>query len=232
MDKMLELCSENPLFDNVLPADLPDLLECLGAERRSYKKGEILFHVDTEITRLGIILDGVVRTESTDILGERNIISIMNPGQLVCDAYSSTSSRILLLDITAHTNCTVLLIETRRLFRPCGILHGYGALLAENLIHILAQKYVDLGCKVIHLAGRSTRRKLLSYLSEQFRFSCGKPFSIPFNQQELADYLFVERSGLSTEFNRLKKEGILRVSDGRYILVNPDEDMQELEREQ
>jgi len=221
MDNMLELCAANPLFAEISRFDLPGLLQCLGARRQHYKKGDVLFHVDTQINRLGIVLEGIVRTESTDFLGDRSIISIMNPGQLICDAYSSTPGRLLLVDVTAQTDCSVLLIETARIFRPCGSLQNYGQQLSENLIHVLAQKYVDLGCKVIHLSGRSTRRKLLSYLSEQFRFSGGKPFVIPLNQQELADYLFVERSGLSTEFNRLKKEGILSVSGGKYILRNP-----------
>ncbi|MCI2049843.1 MAG: Crp/Fnr family transcriptional regulator [Lachnospiraceae bacterium] len=215
--------SENPLFAKIPSEEIPALLKCLGAETREYKKGKTLFRVDTEITKLGIVLQGTVHTESTNILGDRSIISIMRPGQLVCDAYSSTSGRILLVDVVAQTDCTVLLIETQRLFRPCGNLNGYGTQLSENLIHVLAQKYVDLGCKVIHLSGRSTRRKLLSYLSEQFRFSGGKPFSIPFNQQELADYLFVERSGLSTEFNRLRKEGILQACGSRYTLLHPEE---------
>jgi len=224
MKTMIDICAANPLFEGVSRDDLPGLLQCLGAERRAFKRGETLFRVDSQITRLGIVLEGVVRTESTDILGGRSIISVMNPGQLVCDAYSSTSSRILLVDVTAQTDGAVLLIETQRLFRPCGSLRGYGPQLSENLIHVLAQKYVDLGCKVIHLSGRSTRRKLISYLSEQFRFSGGKPFAIPFTQQELADYLFVDRSGLSTEFNRLRREGVLRASGGRYVLMSPEDE--------
>ena len=131
---------------------------------------------------------------------------------------------ILLIDIVAQTNCTVLLIETQRLLSSCVKTQPYQAQLQENLIHILAQKYVELGCKVIHLSGRATRRKLLSYLSEQYRFSGGKPFAIPFTQQELADYLFVERSGLSLEFNKLKKTGIVKEENGLFSLVRPDVD--------
>lgn len=224
MDASIETCAQNPLFANIPREELPDLLDCLGAKVKAFKRGTILFHADSKITCLGLIITGAIRTESTDILGNRNIISVMTSGQLICDAYSSTSSQTLLVDITAHTNCTVLLIETQRLFRPCENVHEYGAQLSENFTHVLAQKYVDLGCKVIHLAGRTTRRKLISYLSEQYRFSGGRPFEIPFNQQELADYLFVERSGLSTEFNRLRKEGILHATGNKFYLTGPETD--------
>ena len=160
-------------------------LECLHAEKREYKKGSVLFHTGENVACLGIVLSGIIHTESTDILGNRSIISCMKPGQLFCDAYSSTRDKLLLVDIVAQTNCEALLIKTERLIHVCSKgQHDY-ARLNENLIHVLAQKYVDLGCKVIHLSGRTTRGKLLSYLSEQFRFSNGQPFSIPFTQRDV-----------------------------------------------
>ena len=223
MEKYLDLCAENPLFDGISRQELPALLECLQAQKKNFRKGECLFSSGDPISQLGIVLSGIVRTESTDVLGERSIISYMGPGQIFCDAYSSTKEHILLVDVYAQTDCSVLLIETKRQMHICINTLKYTQQLNENLIHILAQKYVDLGCKVIHLSGRSTRRKLLSYLSELYRFSDHQPFEIPLNQQELADYLFIERSGLSTEFNRLKKEGILTIVNGRYALHVPEE---------
>jgi CRP-like cAMP-binding protein len=222
MEQYLDLCAENPLFEKIERDDLIPLFDCLDAKKKDFARGTVFLHTGDKCNQLGIVLSGIVRSESLDILGERSIISYMKPGQLFCDAYSSTRDQTLLLDIVAQTNCTVLLIETHRLLHVCAGAQKYRMQLNENLIHILAQKYVDLGCKVIHLSGRSTRRKILSYLSEQFRFSGGKPFAIPFNQQELADYLFIERSGLSTEFNRLKKEGILTCENGLYFLTVPD----------
>ena len=219
---IIDTIIKTSLFDRIPRSDIPSLLNCLEAETRQYSKGIVIFRADTKVSRLGIVLTGIVRTESTNILGERSIISIIKPGQLICDAFSSTSSRTLLVDIAAQSNCSVMFIDTVHILRPCRNLNEYGLQLSENLIHILAQKYVDLGCKVIHLSGRSTRRKLLSYLSEQFMFSGGKPFALPLNQQELADYLFVERSGLSTEFNNLKREGILIQNGDRYVLMKPN----------
>lgn len=223
MENFKKLIEENPLFAHIPKEQLPDLLKCLQAKTQTYKKGEILFAADQKISQLGIVLDGMVHTSSTNFLGDRSIISYMNPGQLFCDAYSSTTDSVLLVDIVAQTDCTVLLIETKRLLHTCAISQPYHAQMQENLIHLLAQKFVDLGCKVIHLSGRATRRKLLSYLSEQYRFSCGKPFALPFTQQELADYLFVERSGLSLEFNKLKKAGIVKEERGLISLVRPQE---------
>lgn len=164
------------------------------------------------------MLSGIVRAEATDILGNRSIISQIHAGQLFNAAYSSTKEQKLPVDIVAQTDCVVMLIETARIFGGCTASEQQRIVLQANLIHILAQNYADLGCKVIHLSARSTRKKLLSYLSEQYRFANGKPFVVPFNQQELADYLFIERSGLCTELNRLKKEGVLQIQNNLYTL--------------
>lgn len=225
MDPFLMLCASNPLFRNIAPDDIPALLDCLHAVRKQFKKGELLFGTGQQVTQLGIVLAGIVHVESSDVLGNRNIISYMNPGQLFCDAYSCTENQLLLVDIAAQTDCTVLLIETRQLFRSCAGVHPYHDQMRENLIHVLAQKFVDLGCKVVHLAGRSTRAKLLSYLSEQYRLAGEKPFAIPLTQQELADYLFVERSGMSTELNKLLREGILVSLGGTYTLTAQAEEV-------
>ena len=222
MENYLLICQQNPLFAHLPHQELPEILHCLGARLKHYAKGETLFAADSKISQLGIVISGVVHTSSTDFIGNRSIISYMSSGQLFCDAYSSTLDGILLVDIMAQTDCTVLLIKTGHLLKASYLKTDYQIQLQENLLHILAQKYVDLGCKVIHLSGRSTQRKLLSYLSEQYRFAEGKPFAIPFTQQELADYLFVERSGLSVEYNKLKKAGIVKEKNGLITLKRPE----------
>ena len=220
MNDLSSICAECPLFENIAAGDIPSLLDCLHAVSSKYSRGAYLFHAGERVSQLGIVLSGIVHVESTDILGNRSIISYMNPGQLFCDAYSSTRDQFLPVDIAAQTDCSVLLIETKRLLHFCAEGNRYHEQLSENLIHLLAQKFVDLGCKVVHLAGRTTRGKLLSYLSEQFMLSCGKPFPIPLTQQELADYLFVDRSGMSTELNRLIREGTLVNLGGLYTLTS------------
>lgn len=118
----------------------------------------------------------------------------------------------------AQVDSEVLLIDIQLILHTCAQACKQHQHLSENLVHVLAEKYVTLNQKLIHLSGRTTRRKLLSYFSEQVKLSNSNSFTIPFNQQELADYLFIERSGLSTEINKLKKEGVLRFEDGLFSL--------------
>jgi len=217
MEQYLSLYRANPLFDHIEEIALLPLLHCLQARKRDYAKGSVLFMAGESVNTLGILLSGNVYTSYADLMGNRCIISHMEPGQLFCDAFCATKSQRLLVDITAQTDCSVLLIDIDRILHLCDKACLQHQQLSENMIHILAEKYVSLVRKVIHLSAKKTRHKLLSYLSEQYRLA-GGAFTIPFNQQELADYLFIERSGLSVEWNRLKNEGVLTQDGKLYTL--------------
>lgn len=221
MERYLSLYKRNPLFRGIPEAELLPLLECLRARRRACAKGSVLFARGETARQLGIVLTGRVNTVYDDILGGRSIIGSTDPGQLFCEAFACAGSQSLPVSVVAQAESTVLLIDIDRILHSCAATCALHQQLNENLIHILAEEYVSLNQKLIHLSGRTTRRKLLSYLSEQMRFSGGRPFVIPFNQQELADYLFIDRSGLSTEWNKLKKEGVLHLENGRCTLRIP-----------
>lgn len=221
MERYIELYRQNPLFAGVEETQLLSLLDCLQAQKRTYPKGALLFSAGTAVTQLGIILSGRINTVYEDLLGGRSIIGSMEAGQLFCDAFSCARNPRLPVSVVAQTDSVVLLIDHSRILHTCSSACRQHQILIENLVQILAEKYVALNRKVIHLSGRSTRRKLLSYLSEQLRISGGKPFVLPFNQQELADYLFIDRSGLSTEWNRMKKDGILELQNDLITLHIP-----------
>lgn len=218
MERYLQVYRKNPLFEGIEEGELSGLLGCLQARQAHYCRGSLIMEAGAVSTRLGIVLGGHIHVVSEDLLGNRSILSSVEPGQLFCDAFSCTKNQRLPVSIMAQTDCTVLMIEIDLILHTCAHACRQHRLLSENLVHILAEKYSALSEKVVHLSGRTTRRKLISYFSEQSRLAGEGAFSIPFNQQELADYLFIERSGLSTELNRLKKEGILRYGDGFFTL--------------
>lgn len=213
-----DILLSSSLFLDIPPDLLWPLLTCLQVQKRNYHKGQFLCHAGERATRLGVVIKGRINTVSEDLFGNRAIIWSMGVGQTFCDAFSCTRSQILPVSLVSQTESQVLLIEINRVLHTCVQSCRPHEKLKENIIHILAEKYVTLSKKVIHLSGRTTRRKLLSYFSEQAQNADGKPFIIPFNQQELADYLFLERSGLSTELNHLKKEGKIEFKDGCFIL--------------
>lgn len=218
MEHFVELYQKCPLFCGVPQAELLPLLECLQAQKRTFPKSALIFPAGKVLNQLGIVLTGRIDTVYEDLMGGRSIIDTVEAGRLFGEAFACTEDQVLPVSIVAQTESTVLLIDVTRILHTCAASCLQHQLLCENMIHILASEYTAMNRKVIHLSGRTTRRKLLSYLSEQMRLAGGNPFFVPFTQQELADYLFIERSGLSTEWNRLKKDGLLQEESGRYLL--------------
>ena len=83
---------------------------------------------------------------------------------------------------------------------------------------VLEEKNRILARKVDYLAQRTTRQRLLVYLSEQAQRAGSAEFTIPFNRQQLADFLSVERSAMSAELSRMQAEGLLETERSHFRL--------------
>jgi len=218
MIQSMELFLNNPLFAGIRADEMLPLLDCLQARKQTYAKGRRILSAGSAADKLGIVLSGHINTIYEDAVGGRSILGSFVPGQLFCDAFSCSTQQALPVSVVAEADSTVALIPIERILHTCGRECPQHQRLMENLVHILADKYVAINRKMVHLSGRTTRRKLLSYLSEQMRLNGGNPFTIPFRRQELADYLFVDRTGLSAAWSRLKKDGLLAEEEGKLIL--------------
>jgi|LAHS01.1.fsa_nt_gb CRP/FNR family transcriptional regulator, dissimilatory nitrate respiration regulator len=211
-----QIYSTSPLFRGIGKDCWADLFHCLQASKLHYSKGETIFATDEKAQYLGLILQGFVTTEYLDYEGNRNIIASMGVGEIIGDAYSCSKGGRYLVDIVSQCEVTILLISVEKIIHSCVEAQKYQVALLSNLNQLLADKYVTLSRKSLINSERTTREKLLAYFYEQSKIHGDKPFAIPFTQQQLADYLFVERSGLSLELNKLKKEGILLYRDGEF----------------
>ena len=87
------------------------------------------------------------------------------------------------------------------------------------MLGLIASKNLMLTNKISHLVKRTTREKLLSYFSEQAERAGSSSFTIPYNRQELADYLSVDRSAMSTELGKLRDEGLLEFRKNEFTLL-------------
>jgi CRP-like cAMP-binding protein len=221
MEHYLSLYTENPLFEHVGREEVLPLLQCMQAQKRVYGRGDWIFTEGEAAFQLGIILTGRVNTVYEDVFGGRSILDTMKEGQLFCDAFSCSSQQRMPVGVMAQTDADVLLISVERILHTCRKSCESHRQLSENLIHILADKYMAMSRKMMCLSERTTRRKLLSYLSEQQRAAGGAPFPVPFNRQELADFLFVDRTGLSGEWNRLLQQGYLHPAGELWSLTIP-----------
>ncbi|MDY3692631.1 MAG: Crp/Fnr family transcriptional regulator [Dysosmobacter sp.] len=215
-DDVLGSC---PLFAGIGGEDLKSLLKCLGARTAAYPKKTVILSEGGPMREVGIVLSGTVQIVRGDYSGNRSIVAAVGPGELFGEAFACAGVKELPVDVVAREDAQVLLLDCQRLLRPCCNACGFHRQLIFNLVQVLARKNLALHQKLEILSRRSTREKLLTYLHQQAKHVHSRSFTIPYDRQELADYLEVERSGLSAEISRLRREGILESERSWFRLL-------------
>ncbi len=215
LEKNLEGCA---LFKGVHRENLSKLLEKLDTEQRYFNRGEIIYHMGEEADALGIVLIGRVQIKNDDLWGNRSVLDIVGPGKVFAETYACVPGEKMLVNAVAAEHTEVLFIKVMPLFSDGAEKFPEGALLIKNLLLIVARKNLHLSRRSIDTAPKTIRGKLLSYLSGQAAANGKKEFTIPFNRQQLSDYLNVDRSALSGELGKMQREGLLDTCRSHFVL--------------
>lgn len=218
MERYFSVLQHCPLFSGLDEQELTQALAHLSPALRRLERGEFLLHADQRVNHLGVVLEGCLHILREDAFGGRAILADIQPGDLFAEAYACAGAP-LEVEVTAQTDSAVLLVSLARLRSVPG---QEGARLTDNLIRVLARKNLTLNEKIGHLTRPTTREKLLSYLAAQRRRQGSDSFTIPFDRQQLADYLSVDRSAMSTQLSRLRREGLISCSGRRFTLHMPE----------
>lgn len=205
----LTVLSTCPLFHGVSEENISAMLGCLDARERTYAKGELIFRDGEAADRVGIVLEGNIHILKEDHIGNRSVIGTVEPGQLFGEVFACAGMERLPVSALATTDCRVLLVACTKIITTCPASCHFHNLVIRNLLHIVARKNLMLNQKIEFLSKKTTREKLLTFLSAHAKAQGTRIFSIPYDRQSLADYLGVERSAMSAELSKLKKEGVL-----------------------
>ena len=187
-----KLLENAPLFKDVAPEEIDAMLQCLGTEEKEYEKGEIIFHAGDVIHSIGLVLTGRVQIENDDLWGNKSVLESVGPGFAFAESYACLPGEPLM--VSHHSR------------------------LVQNLLYISSQKNLNLSRRIFHTSSKSIRSRLLSYLSFQAAKAGSQDFYIPFNRQQLADYLSIDRSAMSAELSKMRKEGILETDKNHFVL--------------
>ena len=202
-----------PLFRGIAAGELPALLDRSSAREVRFAKGELLLHRGETPRSLGLVLEGGVHIIREDFWGNRSIVGLAGPGEIFAESYA-LAGKPLAVSVLAAT-------DGRALFLDAGHLSER---LSANLLALLAEKNLMLTEKMRHMARRTTREKLLSYLSAQALRAGTAEFDIPLDRQQLADFLAVDRSAMSAALGKLRDEGVLEFRKNHFRLLRREVD--------
>ena len=219
MKESFSVIRQCPLFNDISDSDLLAMLTCLGGKKVSYKKGQLIMSEGDSATLIGIVLSGEVQMISVDFYGNRSLVTQMNPTDIFGESFACADIEHMPVDIVASEDSEVLLIEARRITKTCSNACEFHARIIFNLLKLVATKNIVFHQKIEITSKRTTREKLMTYLMSEAK-KCGKStFTVPYDRQELADYLEVDRSGLSALIGKLKKEGVIDNDKSTFTLL-------------
>lgn len=207
-----------PLFKGVPEYSIQPIMGCLRAHERYYGKNEYIYHIGDSINEIGIVMSGIVQIIKEDAWGSVTILAELTEGMIFGEAFVLGGVDKIPLSVFASEKSTVLFIDKERTVTPCPSACGFHFDISRNMIKILAEKNIFLTGRVEHLSNRSTKEKVLSYLSSVSAKTGSRTFSIPFDRRQLADYLAVDRSALSSVLGKLRDEGIIDFNKNRFTL--------------
>lgn len=223
MQQNIDFLTTCPLFSGIDADDLSAMLSCLTARTLSFRKNETILQEGSPAREVGILLKGQAQLIRTDYLGNRSIIISIEPGDMFAEAFACAGVEALPVSVVATEDSEVMLIDCRRIMTSCCHACGFHSQLIYNLLKIVAGKNLIMHQKALITSQRTTKEKLMTYLLMQARQAHSPYFTIPFDRQGLADFLEVDRSGLSAEIGRLKKQGVLDSHKNSFRLLNVPE---------
>ena len=221
MENYLPLLQKSPLFASMEPQQITSVLHCVGAVVREAGAGEYILRAGDRTQAMGLLLSGSAFAVQDDLWGQRNIMGKILPPGTFAEPFAATPGAVLNVSVVASVPSKVMFLNIQRITTVCSETCPQHALLIRNLVSVLARKNLQLNDKITHMSKRRTREKLLSYLSSESLRQGSLEFDIPFDRQQLADYLCIERSAMSAELSRLQKDGLLQTERCHFCLLAP-----------
>ncbi|WP_422477508.1 Crp/Fnr family transcriptional regulator [Pleomorphochaeta sp. DL1XJH-081] len=220
MEPYLPMLAQTPLFASLTQEELPHMLSCLQARHKKFEARQFILHETDSTEDLGVVLHGQVQIITEDAFGNRSITAKLGPGELFGQVAASKLAPSSPVSVMTDSESEILLLKFNKLVTPCTRACSFHSRVIENMMNVLAERNLMMNRKLSILSQRTMREKLLTYLVWQSHDKGSTTFSIPFNRDELADYLCVNRSALSREISKMIEEGIISSERNHFTLYD------------
>ena len=212
----ISVLSGSALFRGFDETEVNNLLGSLNAREKRFRKGAMIFHSGDVISTLCFVIAGSVTIESNDMWGNRTILNLVSKGQFFAESYALLPNEPMLVDVCANENCTIVYLDMKSVGR---LDESMRVRLLANLLTITTRKNLHLSSRSFHTAPRQVRGRIMAYLNTVSVQKNSREFDIPFDRQQLADYLNVERSVLSNELSKMQRDKLIRCRKNHFEIM-------------
>lgn len=216
------MLEETELFKGIDRNEIVKILGCSSPSIKHYKKNEIIIIEKSKFTGIGLVLEGEVSLTKDNLAGDRLIIARIKAGDIFGEI-SAFVDESWLETVTARIDSQVLFLSPERIVGMCPHMCTGHRILIQNTLHLVSQKAYVLHKKVEMLSLSSIRKKVSTYLLEQYYLKEIPKFKIPLKRNELAEYLHIQRPSLSRELANMKEEGIIEFQGNTFTILNTEQ---------
>ncbi|TXJ46473.1 Crp/Fnr family transcriptional regulator [Brachyspira pilosicoli] len=211
MEEYIDIILKSSLFNNINRDNILNIINSFGYQNKSYKKGNTIIDIGDYIEHIYLILDGMVEVSKEYDDARKNIVNILNAGDIFAESFALSTNKISTIQALSFTNTKILKINTNNIFN--------NAIFLQNLIKVLSDKNIFLSIKNDILSQKSLRSKIMLYLKYMSNIQKSNNIVIPYNRDKLAEFISSDRSALSRELNRLSKEKIIKLEGNKITIL-------------
>ncbi|MEI0580760.1 Crp/Fnr family transcriptional regulator [Brachyspira pilosicoli] len=211
MEKYIDIILKSSLFNNIDRNEVLNIINGFGYQNKSYKKGNIIIDIGDCIDNIYLILDGMVEVSKEYDDARKNIVNILNAGDIFAESFALSTNKISTIQALSFTDTKILKINTNNIFN--------NAIFLQNLIRVLSDKNIFLSIKNDILSQKSLRSKIMLYLKYMSNIQKSNNIIIPYNRDKLSEFISSDRSALSRELNRLSKEKIIKLEGNKITIL-------------
>ncbi len=216
MKNSLQQILKNPLFDGISISTLNSILNCIGTTEKEYKRNEFILHEGDNIELIGIVVSGSVKVIKTDLNGNEIIITEVYQGDMFGEIFACADIFHSPVSIYCDIDSSIIFFNYRKIISTCGSACQFHQKLISNMLKIIARKGLYLNQRIDIISRKTLREKIIAYFN--FTSNGLKKFKIPFNREELANFLCADRSALSNELSKMQKDGLIAYNKNEFQL--------------
>ena len=217
MKNIFDVVKHNSLWRGIGYSDFEKMFHCIGAKTSNYNKGDIILLAGDIVNQIGLILSGGVRIIKEDMDGNATILTEFGISELFGEVFACAGIDHCPVTVQAIKKSEILFFNYRKIITSCSSACAFHSRLIENMIKILAQNNLLLYQKIDILSKRTTKDKLLTFFDTQR--GAAKKFSVPYNREEMAHYLCVDRSAMSNELCKMRDEGLIKFNRNEFEIT-------------
>ena len=220
MKKYFDILSNVALFKGIAPEEFALMRSCMAAETVSYGKGEIVLMAGDRPAFAGVVLSGTLQIVKENYEGIRTLVAHLRPGDYFAEAIYFARVTESPVTVVSDSDAVVMQLNFSHILQTGPDSRELYQKLIENMMEIIAQKNLFLQSRMEIMRIKSVREKVLRYL-DSFPLSQdgGNIIEIPLNREEMADYLCVDRSALSHELMKMRRDGIIEYRKNVFKLL-------------